>query len=110
MPGVRCAFCNAFTFTKGVKASDHTFVVKDSAFIIALTSRKGLKYANEKYSKLVEAAKLSKSFGHYIESGKFKGTKVSMSKRGSRLARRVLFIAALASVRGSKLVLLTILC
>ncbi|MGV8149601.1 MAG: transposase [Alkaliphilus sp.] len=36
------------------------------------------------------------------ESGKFKGTKVSMSIRGSRLARRVLFIVALASVRGSK--------
>jgi transposase len=36
------------------------------------------------------------------ESGKFKGTKVSMSKRGSRLARRVLFTVALVSVRGSK--------
>ncbi|MGV8149602.1 MAG: hypothetical protein ACLKAN_11415 [Alkaliphilus sp.] len=36
--------------------------------LIALTSRKGLKYANEKYSKLVEAATLSKSFGHYLES------------------------------------------
>ncbi len=158
--------------------------------LIALTSRKGLKYANKKYSKLVEAATLSKSFGHYLESvfeliqmhiefieifsskidsilvsiekytlkfkkhifikqihlldsikgigfisavtlmceigdfsafmkpkqlyayfgldpavkesGKFKGTKVSMSKRGSRLARRVLFVVALASVRGSK--------
>ena len=36
--------------------------------LIALTSRKGLKYANEKYSKLIESAKLSKSFGHYLES------------------------------------------
>lgn len=36
------------------------------------------------------------------ESGKFKGSKVSMSKRGSRLARRILFTAALVSVRGSK--------
>ncbi len=36
------------------------------------------------------------------ESGKFKGNKVSMSKRGSRLARRVLFTVALVSVRSSK--------
>lgn len=36
------------------------------------------------------------------ESGKFKGTKVSMSKRGSRLSRRILFTIALVSVRGSK--------
>lgn len=36
------------------------------------------------------------------ESGKFKGTKTSMSKRGSRLARRVLFTISLSSVRGSK--------
>jgi len=158
--------------------------------LIALNSRKGLKYAREKYNKLVEAAKLSKSFGHSLEcvfdiiqmniefieifsskinsvlakindftieyedhkfieqihlldsikgvgfisavtlmceigdfsaflkpkqlyayfgldpavkeSGKFKGTKVSMSKRGSRLARRVLFTIALSSVRSSK--------
>ena len=33
------------------------------------------------------------------ESGKFKGTKVSMSKRGSRIGRRVLYAIALASVR-----------
>lgn len=33
------------------------------------------------------------------ESGKFKGTRVSMSKRGSRLARRVLFIIAVAAIR-----------
>ena len=33
------------------------------------------------------------------ESGKFKGTKNHMSKRGSRFARRVLFNVALASVR-----------
>jgi transposase len=32
------------------------------------------------------------------ESGKFKGTRVSMSKRGSRLARRVLFSIALACI------------
>lgn len=36
------------------------------------------------------------------ESGKFKGTKNHMSKRGSKFARRVLFAAALASVRTSK--------
>ena len=36
------------------------------------------------------------------ESGKFKGTKVSMSKRGSRVARRVIFTIALVSVRSSK--------
>lgn len=158
--------------------------------LIGLNSRKGLKYANEKYSKLVEVAKLSKSFGRYLESafhiiqmniefielynnkidsilasikdftikhevhefikqihlldtikgvgfisavtlmceigdfsafkkpkqlyayfgldpavkesGKFKGNKVSMSKRGSRIARRVLFTIALGSVRSSK--------
>lgn len=33
------------------------------------------------------------------ESGKFKGTRVSMSKRGSRMARRVLFIIAVAAIR-----------
>lgn len=35
------------------------------------------------------------------ESGKFKGTRISMSKRGSRLARRVLFTVALVSIRAS---------
>lgn len=158
--------------------------------LIALNSRKGLKYAHEKYNKLVEAATLAKSFGQYLESvfdiiqmniefieifrskidsvlakikdftleyenhefikqihlldsikgvgfisaatlmceigdfsafkkpkqlyayfgldpsvkesGKFKGTKVSMSKRGSKIARRVLFTVALSSIRGSK--------
>lgn len=35
------------------------------------------------------------------ESGKFKGTKNHMSKRGSRFARRVLFAVALASVRNN---------
>lgn len=33
------------------------------------------------------------------QSGKFNGTKVTMSKRGSRVARRVLFSIAMASVR-----------
>lgn len=33
------------------------------------------------------------------QSGKFKGTKVSMSKRGTRIARRVLFIIAVAAIR-----------
>ena len=33
------------------------------------------------------------------ESGNFKGDKVKMSKRGSRLARRALYAAALASIR-----------
>ncbi|MPW27328.1 transposase, partial [Alkalibaculum sp. M08DMB] len=32
------------------------------------------------------------------ESGNFKGTKISMSKRGSRFARRVLFTAARCSI------------
>lgn len=36
------------------------------------------------------------------ESGKFKATKNHMSKRGSKFARRVLFAAALASVRSNK--------
>lgn len=35
------------------------------------------------------------------ESGNFKGTRVSMSKRGSKLARRVLFTVALVSISGS---------
>ena len=35
------------------------------------------------------------------ESGKFKGTHNSMSKRGSRLARRALFYVALVSISGS---------
>lgn len=35
------------------------------------------------------------------ESGKFKGTKVSMSKRGSAIARRVLYAVALVSVGAS---------
>ena len=33
------------------------------------------------------------------ESGKFKGTEVHMSKRGSRIARRAIFAIALASIR-----------
>ena len=158
--------------------------------LIATNSRKGVKYANEKYNKLIKAAELSKYFGKHLESvfdlvqlniefieiynskiediltkiknftikyedenfiqqihlldsikgvgfisavtlmceigdfsafskpkqlyayfgldpavkesGKFKGTKTSMSKRGSRLARRVLFTIALVSVRGSR--------
>ncbi|MCP3921140.1 MAG: IS110 family transposase, partial [Desulfobacterales bacterium] len=158
--------------------------------LIAINSRKGLKYANEKYNQLIKAAELSKYFGQHLESvfdlvqlniefieiynskieniltkikdftikyehenfiqqihlldsikgigfisavalmceigdfsafskpkqlyayfgldpavkesGKFKGTKTSMSKRGSRLARRVLFTIALVSVRGSR--------
>ncbi|WP_432405650.1 IS110 family transposase [Wukongibacter sp. M2B1] len=36
------------------------------------------------------------------ESGKFKGTKSKMSKRGSAVARRVLFIVALASIRRNR--------
>jgi transposase len=36
------------------------------------------------------------------QSGKFVGQKTSMSKRGSRIARRVLFVIAAASVRKSK--------
>ncbi len=43
------------------------------------------------------------------QSGQFEGTKSKMSKRGSRLLRRVLFISALANVRkkrdGKKLIL-----
>lgn len=158
--------------------------------LIAINSRKGVKYANEKYKKLIQATELSKYFGQHLESvfdlvqlniefieiynskiedilakikrfttkyadenfiqqihlldsikgigfisavtlmceigdfsafskpkqlyayfgldpsvkesGKFKGTKTSMSKRGSRLARRVLFTIALVSVRGSR--------
>ncbi|XUW95762.1 IS110 family transposase [Wukongibacter sp. M2B1] len=33
------------------------------------------------------------------ESGNFKGTKISMSKRGSSIARRVLFVVAVAAIR-----------
>ncbi|MFZ7134015.1 MAG: transposase [Eubacteriales bacterium] len=36
------------------------------------------------------------------ESGKFKATRISISKRGSTLARRVLFTIALVSIRTSK--------
>jgi len=158
--------------------------------LIASSSRKGLKYAQMKYTKLIEAAHLAKYFGQHLESvfdlilmnvdfieiynskielilskikdftleyesetfvkqihlldsikgigfisavslmceigdfaafskpkqlyayfgldpcvkesGKFKGTRTSMSKRGSRLARRILFTIALVSVRGTK--------
>ncbi len=35
------------------------------------------------------------------ESGNFKGTKVSMSKRGSRIARRVIYAVALCSISSS---------
>ena len=34
-----------------------------------------------------------------MESGKFKGSKVKISKRGSRYLRRVLYIAALANIK-----------
>lgn len=37
-----------------------------------------------------------------VESGKFKGNKVKMSKRGSGYLRRVLFMAALASIRKNR--------
>lgn len=157
--------------------------------LIANTSRRGTKYANEKYESLLKAACLSKSFGKYLssafeiielnidiieiykqkiecilssireytvkhqndifikqihivnsingvgfisavtlmceigdfsafkrpkqlyayfgldpsvkQSGKFIGTRVSMSKRGSRLARRVLFTVAKSSISSS---------
>lgn len=36
------------------------------------------------------------------QSGNFNGTKVTMSKRGSRIARKVLFSVAMASVRNGK--------
>jgi len=36
------------------------------------------------------------------ESGKFKGTKNHMSKRGSRLARRIIYTIALASIRNKR--------
>ena len=36
------------------------------------------------------------------ESGKFKGTKISMSKRGSNIARRVLHIAAVNNIGKAK--------
>jgi transposase len=36
------------------------------------------------------------------ESGKFKGTKNHMSKRGSRLARRIIYTIALASIRDKR--------
>jgi len=36
--------------------------------LIAINSRKGVKYANEKYNKLIEAAELSKYFGQHLES------------------------------------------
>jgi len=159
----------------------------DVVKLIATTSRMGMKYALEKYEKLVEAANLAKYYGKHLESvfdliqmdiefielyitkiesilksindyilkyedhefikqihlldsingigfisavtlmceigdfsafskpkqlfayfgldpevkesGKFKGTKTHMSKRGSRIARRVLFNIALSSVR-----------
>lgn len=158
--------------------------------LIASSSRQGLNFANDKYTKLIQAAKLAKSFGKHLdsvlhlvqmniefielfdekinsilnsikdymlkyehhefikqiyllesikgvgfisavtlmceigdfsaftkpkqlyayfgldpavkESGKFKGTKIAISKRGSTLARRVLFTIALVSIRTSK--------
>ncbi len=163
---------------------------EDIVSLIAISSRKGLTYAYEKYNRLIEAAELSKYFGQHLESvfdlvqlniefidiynskieailakikaftikyqneqfiqqihlldsikgigfisavtlmceigdfsafskpkqlyayfgldpavkesGNFKGTKTSMSKRGSKLARRVLFTIALVSVRSSR--------
>jgi transposase len=36
------------------------------------------------------------------QSGKFKGTQVKMSKRGSSIARRILFIIAVAAIRKTK--------
>lgn len=36
------------------------------------------------------------------QSGKFKGTQVKMSKRGCKIARRILFIIAIASIRRNR--------
>jgi len=85
--------------------------------LIALTSRKGLRYAKTKYELLLNAASNALNFRynlssvydvldlhlHFIQQYDKKIelilSKISMSKRGSRIARRVLYAVALASVR-----------
>lgn len=57
------------------------------------------------FSGFLKPKKLCAFFGidpSVKESGKFKGTKVKISKRGSRLARRILYSIALNMVRVSK--------
>ena len=54
------------------------------------------------FSTFTKPKKLAAYFGidpSVMQSGEFTGTRNRMSKRGSRLLRRVLFIAALANIR-----------
>lgn len=92
-----------------LKYEDHKFIkqihlldsIKGIGFISAVT----LMCEIGDFSAFTKPKQLYAYFGldpAVKESGKFKGTKVSMSKRGSKLARRVLFTIALVSVRSSK--------
>lgn len=91
------------------KNKDHSFIkqidlvhsIKGVGFISAVT----LMCEIGDFSSFKKPKQLYAYFGldpAVRESGKYKGTKVSMSKRGSRIARRVLFTIALVSVRTSK--------
>ncbi|CQR73057.1 Transposase IS116/IS110/IS902 family protein [Sporomusa ovata DSM 2662] len=57
------------------------------------------------FSKFTSAKALAAFFGidpTVKESGKFKGDRIQMSKRGTKLGRRVLYTIALASIRRNK--------
>lgn len=90
------------------KYEDHSFVKQihlvDSIKNVGFISAVSLMCEIGDFSAFTKPKQLYAYFGldpAVKESGKFKGTKVSMSKRGSRIARRVLFSVALVSVSTS---------
>lgn len=90
------------------KYKDHEFVKQihllDSIKGIGLISAVSLMCEIGDFSAFNKPKQLYAYFGldpAVKESGKFKGTKVSMSKRGSAIARRVLYTVALVSVGAS---------
>jgi transposase len=91
------------------KYKEHNFIKQihllDSINGIGLISAVTLMCEIGDFSAFTRPGQLYAYFGldpKVKESGKFKGTKTPMSKRGSRIARRVLFIIALTSVRTSR--------
>lgn len=92
-----------------LKYEDHEFVKQihllDSINGIGFISAVTLMCEIGDFSAFTKPKQLFAYFGldpEVKESGKFKGTKTPMSKRGSRIARRVLFTIALTSVRTNR--------
>ena len=89
-----------------LKYDNHEFIKQihllDSISGVGLVSAVGLMCEIGDFSAFSKPKQLLAYFGldpEVKESGKFKGTRVNISKRGSRVARRILFNLALASIR-----------